>query len=207
MVVNRFIAMAISGLPLTIYGKGQQEKPFVSLYDCVSSLANSINFDKKIDVVNQYSTINSIKDVGNYIIKNNLIKNSKLTHIKNPRVENETHRMKMHNSNFLKILKRKPQSMKKIIEETIKILIETDAKFKKNSNKIIKVSVPYIGLKEYKAVKEVFINGQFVSGKNVDLFEKNFAKYIDANYACAVNSGTAALHTALKCLNLKKMMR
>ena len=39
--------------------------------------------------------------------------------------------MKMHNSNFLKILKRKPQSMKKIIEETIKILIETDAKFKK----------------------------------------------------------------------------
>ena len=131
VVVNRFIAMAISGLPLTIYGKGQQEKPFVSLHDCVSSLANSINFDKKIDVVNQYSTINSIKDVGNYIIQNNLIKNSKLTHIKNPRVENETHRMKMHNSNFLKILDRKPQSMKKIIDETIKILIETDAKFKK----------------------------------------------------------------------------
>ena len=51
--------------------------------------------------------------------------------IKNPRVENETHRMRMHNTNFLKILKRKPQSMKKIIEETIKILIETNAKFKK----------------------------------------------------------------------------
>ena len=131
VVVNRFIAMALSDLPLTIYGKGQQEKPFVSLHDCVSSLANSINFDKKIDVVNQYSTINSIKDVGNYIIQNNLIKNSKLIHIKNPRVENETHRMKMYNSNFLKILDRKPQSMKKIIDETIKILIETDAKFKK----------------------------------------------------------------------------
>ena len=75
---------------------------------------------------------------------------------------------------------------------------------RKNLNKIIKVSVPYIGLKEYKAVKEVFLNGKFVSGKNVDLFEKSFAKYINTKYACAVNSGTAALHTALKCLNLKK---
>ena len=130
VVVNRFIAMAISGLPLTIYGKGKQEKPFVSLYDCVSSLANSINFNKNIDVVNQYSTISSIKKVGSYIIKNNKIKNSKLTHIKNPRVENETHKMKMHNANFLKILKRKPQNMKKIIDETIKILVETNAKFK-----------------------------------------------------------------------------
>ena len=70
VVVNRFIAMAISGLPLTIYGKGEQQKPFVSLHDCVLSLANSINFNEKIDVINQYSTINSIKDVGNYIIKN-----------------------------------------------------------------------------------------------------------------------------------------
>ena len=204
VVVNRFIAMAISGLPLTIYGKGEQQKPFVSLHDCVLSLANSINFNEKIDVINQYSTINSIKDVGNYIIKNDLIKNSKLIHIKNPRVENETHKMKMHNSNFLKVLKRKPQNLKNIIDETIKILIEADAKFKKNLNKVIKVSVPFTGLKEYKAVKEVYLNGKFVSGKNVDLFEKNFAKYINTKYACAVNSGTAALHTALRCLDLKK---
>lgn len=75
---------------------------------------------------------------------------------------------------------------------------------RKNLNKVIKVSVPYIGLKEHKALKEVFLNGKFVSGKNVDLFEKNFAKYVNTKYACAVNSGTAALHTALKCLNLKK---
>ena len=75
---------------------------------------------------------------------------------------------------------------------------------KKNLNKVIKVSVPFTGLKEYKAVKEVYLNGKFVSGKNVDLFEKNFAKYINTKYACAVNSGTAALHTALRCLDLKK---
>ena len=59
---------------------------------------------------------------------------------------------------------------------------------KKNLNKVIKVSVPFTGLKEYKAVKEVYLNGKFVSGKNVDLFEKNFAKYINTKYACAVNS-------------------
>lgn len=74
----------------------------------------------------------------------------------------------------------------------------------KNLNKSIKVSVPYIGLKEFNAVKPVFLNGKFVSGKNVALFEKKFSKYINTKYACAVNSGTAALHTALQCLGLKK---
>ena len=134
VVLNRFIAMAIRKKPLTIYGKGLQEKPFVSLYDCVESLSNVINFNTKIDVVNQYSAISSIKEVGNIISKNKLILDSKVTHIKNPRVENEKHKMKMDNLNFLKILNRKPQKMKNIIDETIKILIESNAKFKKKFN-------------------------------------------------------------------------
>lgn len=75
---------------------------------------------------------------------------------------------------------------------------------KRNLTKVIKVSVPYIGIKEYRAVKPIFISGKFVSGKNVKHFEEKFSKYINTKYACAVNSGTAALHTALRCLNLKK---
>ena len=74
---------------------------------------------------------------------------------------------------------------------------------KKNSFKKIKVAVPSLDSKEYKRIKEVIFNGKIVSGKYVNEFEKKFSSYIGTKYACAVNSGTAALHTALRCLNLK----
>ncbi len=74
---------------------------------------------------------------------------------------------------------------------------------RKNSYKKIKVAVPSLGIEEYKRIKEVIFNGKIVSGKYVQEFEKKFSKFVGTKYACAVNSGTAALHTALKCLDLK----
>ena len=74
---------------------------------------------------------------------------------------------------------------------------------RKNSYKQIKVAVPSLGIEEYKRIKEVIFNGKIVSGKYVQEFEKKFSKFVGTKYACAVNSGTAALHTALKCLDLK----
>lgn len=44
-----------------------------------------------------------------------------------------------------------------------------------------------------------WISGQ---GKYVDLFEKNFAKYIGKKYAVSTNSGTSALHLALIALDI-----
>jgi len=36
-VVNRFCAQAVAGYPITVYGKGEQRKPMVSLEDTVES--------------------------------------------------------------------------------------------------------------------------------------------------------------------------
>ncbi len=74
---------------------------------------------------------------------------------------------------------------------------------KQNSSKKIKVAVPSVDLKEYKRIKEVVLNGKIVSGKYVKEFENKFSKFVGTKYSCAVNSGTAALHTALRCLELK----
>ena len=41
-------------------------------------------------------------------------------------------------------------------------------------------------------------------GPNVDGFEKEVADYLDVKYSCALSSGTAALHLALKVLGIKK---
>ena len=68
---------------------------------------------------------------------------------------------------------------------------------------MIKVAIPITGITEFKALKKIVFSGNFVSGKNVEIFEKEYAKYIGTKYAVAVNSGTAALHASLASLGLK----
>jgi len=50
---------------------------------------------------------------------------------------------------------------------------------------------------EEKAVVDTLYSGMIISGPRVKDFEKRFAEYLGVKYAVAVNSGTAALHTAL----------
>ena len=69
---------------------------------------------------------------------------------------------------------------------------------------MIKVAIPITGINEFKALKKVVLSGKFVSGENVEIFEKDYAKFIGTKYAVAVNSGTAALHASLASLGLKK---
>lgn len=62
---------------------------------------------------------------------------------------------------------------------------------------MIPMAKPDIGNEEIDAVSEVLASGIIAEGKRVAEFESAFADYIDADHAVAVNSGTAALHTAL----------
>ena len=132
VVLNRFIAMALTKSKITLYGKGLQEKPFISLKDTVKSIVNlTLNPPKKGGVYNQLTNIVSIKKIAQIISSNNLFKKLNVVHIKNPRVENETHKMKMSNKNFVKILGSKGESLKNTIDSTIKILDKLDAKIDK----------------------------------------------------------------------------
>ena len=42
-----------------------------------------------------------------------------------------------------------------------------------------------------------------INGSNTKIFENKFSKYLGIKYSLAVQSGTAALHTALKSLGVK----
>ncbi len=68
---------------------------------------------------------------------------------------------------------------------------------------MIKVAIPTTGITEFNALKKIVFSGKFVSGRTVEIFEKEYAKYIGTKYAVAVNSGTAALHASLASLGLK----
>lgn len=53
-----------------------------------------------------------------------------------------------------------------------------------------------------KAIKNGEISGSF--GENINVFEKNFAKFIGTKYAIAVTSGTTALHLSVAVCNFPK---
>lgn len=63
---------------------------------------------------------------------------------------------------------------------------------------------PYISDKEVNAVTSVLKLGKLSRGKEVELFEKEFANYIGKQYATAINSGTSGLHVAIRALGWKK---
>lgn len=72
-------------------------------------------------------------------------------------------------------------------------------------------SVPFFDLKrQYRAIKddvhtgirEVCESTAFILGDTVTAFEKEFATYVGAKYCIALNTGTSALHLAMRCLDI-----
>ena len=68
---------------------------------------------------------------------------------------------------------------------------------------VIPLFKPSMGNEELKAVKDALFSGWIGLGPKTQEFEEKFADFVGAKYAIGVNSGTAALHLALKLLNLK----
>ena len=58
-----------------------------------------------------------------------------------------------------------------------------------------------IGTEIEKAVCEVLRSGSYILGNNTKELEKELADYTDSKYAIALNSGTDALHLALRALD------
>jgi nucleoside-diphosphate-sugar epimerase len=108
VVPNRFIAQALAGYPISIYGKGEQKKPMIALEDAVTSVVNAVfkTPEKSFVVYNQYSLLVSPKDLAEAIAKTGQEQGIavKVEHIPNPRVEKEAHDMIMHNGKFRQIL-------------------------------------------------------------------------------------------------------
>jgi len=68
----------------------------------------------------------------------------------------------------------------------------------------IPAAKPYIDDLDRKGVDEVLKSGILALGPNLKKFEEDFSNYLGVKYACAVSSGTAGLHVAVKSLGLKK---
>jgi perosamine synthetase len=65
------------------------------------------------------------------------------------------------------------------------------------NRRVIPVAKPWIGDAEVQAVSRPLLSGWVTQGPEVEAFEREFAAYVGAKYACAVSSCTVALHVAL----------
>ncbi len=68
---------------------------------------------------------------------------------------------------------------------------------------LIPLAKPVLGLEEEAAVVEVLRSGQLSLGPRVLAFEQAFAQRLGAPHACAVSSGTAGLHLALRAVGVE----
>jgi len=117
VVAHRFCAQAVAGYPLTVYGKGQQRKPFVSLEDAVEGLARlALNdSDDRPDghtVYNQVTRPISIVELADTIadVAAEFDMDVDVTHVENPRDEDESHRMEIENERYLELIGGQRQS-------------------------------------------------------------------------------------------------
>ena len=128
-VVNRFCAQAVAGYPITVYGKGEQRKPMVSLEDSVESLVNLVERGHDgggIDVYNQVTRPVAIVELAETIaeVGEEFDLDADVEHFENPRDENEEHKMEMENEQFLDLVGGQQQTLEEGIRDVLGTLVE-----------------------------------------------------------------------------------
>jgi nucleoside-diphosphate-sugar epimerase len=111
VVAHRFAAQAVAGYPLTVYGKGEQRKPFVSLEDAVEGLARLALGDpadrpEPLTVYNQVTRPIAIVELAETIrdVAADHGLDVDVTHVENPRDEDEEHAMEIDNDRYMALV-------------------------------------------------------------------------------------------------------
>ena len=111
VVAHRFCAQAVAGYPMTVYGKGEQRKPFVALEDAVEGLSRLAVMDpgdrpEEHTVYNQVTRPISIVELAETIadVAGEFGLDVSVEHFENPRDEDETHKMEMENARYADLI-------------------------------------------------------------------------------------------------------
>lgn len=148
-VLNRFCIQAILDIPLTIYGRGEHKRSFLSLNDSVQALMIALHNPAKVGEVqtwNQLSEWHSMNDIADMVINagHDLGMTFEKQHIETPRLE----RTDDHYYNFItKNLTDKGYKPTRTIDEEIKYVINNFMAHKKELDKYKSVVIPKIEFK------------------------------------------------------------
>ena len=130
-VAHRFCAQAVAGYPVTVYGKGEQRKPFVSLEDAVEGLVRAAEIDpddrpEGLTVYNQVTRPISIVEVATTIaeVGADFDLDVDVEHFENPRDEDETHRMEIENDRYLDLIGGPARTLEEGVRDVLGTLVE-----------------------------------------------------------------------------------
>ena len=130
-VAHRFAAQAVAGYPVTVYGKGEQRKPFVSLEDAVEGLAQLALIDpgERPDdhvVYNQTTRAISIVEIATTIadVGTDHGLDVDVEHFENPRDEDETHEMEIEHGRYDELIGEQAQDFEAGIRDVFATLTD-----------------------------------------------------------------------------------
>ncbi len=140
-LINRWCAMAVIEEPLTVYGSGNQIKPFIHLDDAVQSLVDVVkkSNDGEYQVYNQLTEYIKIKELASMIAESMEHRGhtAKIKNIQNPRVEKEDKDYRFENSRFLKLLSSVPRTMENSIGEILDALLPNKEKIHRFKDRLM----------------------------------------------------------------------
>ncbi|MCL4334073.1 MAG: GDP-mannose 4,6-dehydratase [Candidatus Thermoplasmatota archaeon] len=128
--LNRFVAQAIAGLPITPYGRGNQKRGFLSLEDSVTCL--SIALEKPpgegeyriLNQFDQYYSVNFLAETVKEAYEKVTGMKAEIKHVENPRVEAEDHYYNPDHRKLQELGYRPSGELKKDVERMISDLMD-----------------------------------------------------------------------------------
>ncbi|WP_436344714.1 NAD-dependent epimerase/dehydratase family protein [Natronorubrum sp. FCH18a] len=131
VVAHRFCAQAVAGYPMTVYGKGEQRKPFVALEDAVEGLARLAlsDPDERPDdhvVYNQVTRAISIVEIAETVadVAGEFDLGVEVEHFDNPRDEDETHKMEIENDRYAALIDGQSTTFEEGVRDVLESLVD-----------------------------------------------------------------------------------
>jgi nucleoside-diphosphate-sugar epimerase len=144
VVAHRFCAQAVAGYPITVYGKGEQRKPFVALEDAVEGLARLATIDPEDrpaahTVYNQVTRPISIVEMGTTIadVAGEFGLDTEVEHFENPRDEDETHQMEIENARYLDLIDGQSVTFEAGVREIIGALVDYEGRITAHEDRFL----------------------------------------------------------------------
>jgi nucleoside-diphosphate-sugar epimerase len=131
VVAHRFCAQAVAGYPMTVYGKGEQRKPFIALEDAVEGLTqlalsepdtrpdNHVVYNQVTRAISIVELAETIADVAAEFDLDVAVK-----HFENPRDEDETHKMEIENDRYADLIGGQSTTFKEGVQDILGTLVD-----------------------------------------------------------------------------------
>ena len=134
-VINRFVAQAVTEIPLTIYGSGGQTRGYIAIRDamqCMTRIICSPPEPGQYDVVNQISGIYTVRELAEAVAQIGIQEFNlpvEIQRLENPRVEADEHPYEARYEKLPHQLGFRPTvSLEDEIYETFRLLIQPEIK-------------------------------------------------------------------------------